>query len=160
MRHRLNNVKLNRNKGQRKALLFNLIESMLLTGSIKTTIQKAKYAKPELEKMVTRGKNPSVANRRILLKDLRKKSLVDQLLTNVSPVFASRPGGYTRIEKIGKRLGDNALVVKFSFVDNILKPKDQEPKVKNAVVEKVSKPKKEVKKVTNEVDKAIKKKGK
>ena len=148
MKHRANKKKLSRSVGHRKALFRNLVSALILHGEIKTTEAKAKAVKPIFEKLLTRARQSTVHARRIIAKDLAKKSLVNKLVDEIAPLFAKRTGGYTRIVRLKRRLGDNATIVKLELV---VKPevKKQEPKKekeKNLKQKtKIEKPKKETK---------------
>ena len=106
MRHRKGGFKLGRNTSHRRALLRNLVTSIILNDRIHTTITKAKAARPLVEKMITLGKNGSVHSRRQALAYLMTPESVDRLFTTVSPRYGSRPGGYSRIIRTGPRKGD------------------------------------------------------
>ncbi len=108
MRHRKGGFKLGRNTSHRRALLRNLVTSVILNDRIQTTITKCKASRPLIEKMVTLGKNGSVHARRQALAYLMTPESVDRLFTTVAPRYAERNGGYTRIVRIGQRQGDSA----------------------------------------------------
>ncbi len=108
MRHRKGGFKLGRNTSHRRALLRNLVTSVILNDRIQTTITKCKASRPIVEKMVTLGKNGSVHARRQALAYLMTPESVDRLFATVAPRYAERNGGYTRIVRIGKRQGDAA----------------------------------------------------
>ena len=110
MRHRKGGFKLGRNTSHRRALLRNLVTSVILNDRIQTTITKCKASRPLVEKMVTLGKNGSVHARRQALAYLMTPESVDRLFAVVAPRYAERNGGYTRIVRIGKRQGDAAEV--------------------------------------------------
>ncbi len=110
MRHRKGGFKLGRNTSHRRALLRNLVTSVILNDRIQTTITKCKASRPLVEKMVTLGKNGSVHARRQALAYLMTPESVDRLFATVAPRYADRNGGYTRIVRVGKRQGDNAEV--------------------------------------------------
>jgi len=106
MRHRNGGFKLGRNTSHRRALLRNLVTSIILNDRVHTTITKAKASKPLVEKMITLGKNGSVHARRQALAYLMGPDAVDRLFKTVSPRYATRPGGYSRIIRTGVRKGD------------------------------------------------------
>ena len=108
MRHRNGGFKLGRNTSHRRALLRNLVTSVLINDRIHTTITKAKAARPLVEKMVTLGKNGSVHARRQALAYMMTPESVDRLFATVAPRYGARNGGYTRIVRTGKRQGDAA----------------------------------------------------
>lgn len=116
MRHRKTTPQLSRDRDTRKALLKNMAESLILYEKIQTTEAKAKVLRSLVERMVTKSKNDSLANRRYLLQRLPSESSVKKLLEVLGPRYKDRAGGYTRIIKAGKRRGDNASVVYIEFV--------------------------------------------
>lgn len=136
MRHRYSNAKMNRDTSARKALALGLARGLFLSGKIITALEKAKFARPIVEKFITRARVSDLAARRILLKDLRDKELVSHLLDNVAPLFKDRKGGYTRIQRTKNRLGDNAQLVNFSLVED-LKIKNNKIKLDKKVEKKV-----------------------
>jgi large subunit ribosomal protein L17 len=108
MRHRNGGFKLGRNTSHRRALLRNLVTSVILNDRIHTTITKAKASKPLVEKMITLGKNGSVHARRQALAYMMTPESVDRLFKIVAPRYETRPGGYSRIIRTGPRQGDAA----------------------------------------------------
>ena len=117
MRHRRAGKKLGRNSAHRKALYSNLAGALIEHGRIKTTQAKAKAVKPFAEQMITLGKRGDLHARRLALAELRSQDVVHQLFADVAPRFADRAGGYTRIVKLGPRLGDAAEMVYLELVD-------------------------------------------
>src|SRR5256714_11917333 len=117
MRHRRAGKKLGRDTAQRKALSSNLAGALIEHGRIKTTEAKAKAVKPFAEQMITLGKRGDLAARRQAIAELRSQDVVHQLFADVAPRFADRPGGYTRIVKLGPRQGDAAEMVYLELVD-------------------------------------------
>ena len=117
MRHRRAGKKLGRDSAHRKALYSNLAGALIEHGRIKTTEAKAKAVKPFAEQMITLGKRGGLHARRLALAELRSQDVVHQLFADVAPRFADRPGGYTRIVKLGPRLGDAAEMVYLELVD-------------------------------------------
>ena len=117
MRHRRAGKKLGRDSAHRKALYSNLAGALIEHGRIKTTVAKAKAVKPLAEQMITLGKRGDLHARRLALSELRSQDVVHVLFADVAPRFADRPGGYTRIVKLGPRLGDAAEMVYLEFVD-------------------------------------------
>ena len=117
MRHRRVGKKLGRDSAHRKALYSNLAGALIEHGRIKTTVAKAKAVKPFAEQMITLGKRGDLHARRLALAELRSQDVVHQLFAEVAPRFADRPGGYTRIVKLGPRLGDAAEMVYLELVD-------------------------------------------
>ncbi|TMK35010.1 MAG: 50S ribosomal protein L17 [Actinobacteria bacterium] len=117
MRHHRAGKKLGRDSAHRKALYANLAGSLIEHGRIKTTQAKAKAVKPFAEQMITLGKRGDLAARRQAIAELRSQDVVHQLFAEVAPRFADRPGGYTRIVKLGPRQGDAAEMVYLELVD-------------------------------------------
>ena len=117
MRHHRAGKKLGRSAAQRRALYSNLAASLIEHGRIKTTEAKAKAVKPFAEQMITLGKHGDLATRRQAIAKLRSQDVVHQLFADVAPRFADRPGGYTRIVKLGPRQGDAAEMVYLELVD-------------------------------------------
>jgi large subunit ribosomal protein L17 len=117
MRHRRAGKKLGRDSAHRKALYANLAGALIEHGRIRTTAAKAKAVKPIAEQMITLGRRGDLAARRQAVAFLRSKDVVHQLFAEVAPRFADRPGGYTRIVKLGPRHGDAAEMVYLELVD-------------------------------------------
>ena len=117
MRHHRNGKKLGRDSAHRKALYANLACALIEHGRIKTTEAKAKAVKPFAEQMITLGKRGDLAARRQAISELRSKDVVHTLFADVAPRFADRPGGYSRIVKLGPRAGDAADMVYLELVD-------------------------------------------
>jgi large subunit ribosomal protein L17 len=116
MKKRVFGRKLKRDVNERKALFASLISSLVLHGRIKTTEAKAKAIKPTVEKLITKAKNKGKMARKHLLRFLSPR-IVDKIIKNIAPRYAKRPGGYTRIIKLGERLKDNAKMVIMEFVE-------------------------------------------
>jgi len=108
MRHRNGLRKLNRTSAHRQAMLRNMTNSLLRHEAIKTTLPKAKELRRVVEPMITLGKKPSLANRRLAFNRLRDREMVTKLFSDLGPRYAKRNGGYLRILKFGFRQGDNA----------------------------------------------------
>jgi len=106
MRHLVKRHRLGRDSAQRKALLRNLVTSFLEKERIKTTKAKAKALRPVAEKMITLAKKGTLHSRRKVLSFVYKKDVVKKLFDDIGPRFSERPGGYTRIIKLGPRAGD------------------------------------------------------
>ena len=117
MRHQRSGRKLGRDPAHRRALYANLTAALIEHGRIKTTEAKAKAVKPFAEQMITLGKRGDLAARRQAISQLRSKDVVHSLFTDVAPRFADRPGGYSRIVKLGPRQGDSADMVYLELVD-------------------------------------------
>jgi len=117
MRHGHGLRKLNRTSEHRQAMLRNMMNSLLTHEVIKTTLPKAKELCRVVEPMITLGKEATVANRRLAFSRLRDKDVVAKLFADLGPRFKTRPGGYTRILKMGFRVGDNAPMALVELVD-------------------------------------------
>jgi large subunit ribosomal protein L17 len=118
MRHQRSGKKLGRDSAHRKALYSNLTGALIEHGRIETTEAKAKAVKPFAEKMITLGKRGDLHARRQALAALRSNDVVHRLFDEVGPRFTDRPGGYTRIVKLGPRQGDAADMVYLELVDH------------------------------------------
>ena len=117
MRHGHGLRKLNRTSSHRLAMLQNMINSLLQHEAIKTTVPKAKELRRVVEPMITLAKIDTVANRRLAFDRLRDRAMVTKLFNDLGPRFNARPGGYTRILKMGYRVGDNAPMALVELVD-------------------------------------------
>jgi large subunit ribosomal protein L17 len=117
VRHRRSGRKLGRDASHRKALYANLASALIEHGRIRTTAAKAKEVKPIAEQMITLGRRGGVHARRQALAYLRSQDVVHKLFSDVGPRFADRPGGYSRIVRIGPRQGDAAEMVYLELVD-------------------------------------------
>ena len=116
MRHRKNKVTLDRSNDARKALMRGLATSVVLYENVNTTLAKAKAVRPIVEKLITTGRTKSLQTRRQLMKTLTVESAVNKVLEELGPRYATRPGGYTRIIKLGRRKGDGAEVAQIQLV--------------------------------------------
>lgn len=144
MRKNVYGRQLKRDKNERAALFKNLMSSLVLEEQIKTTEQKAKAIKGEVEKLVTRARKESRLAKKLLEERLTPKA-IEKMIGDIAPRFEKRPGGYTRIVRIGRRFGDDATMVLMEWVE-----KSSKLKVKNEKEEgKKSEEKKEVKKETS-----------
>ena len=117
MRHRHGLRKLNRTSSHRLAMLRNMTVSLLKHEAIKTTLPKAKELRKVAEPIITLGKNPTLANRRLAFDRLRDREIVDKLFEELGPRYKARNGGYLRILKFGFRQGDNAPMALVELVD-------------------------------------------
>ena len=117
MRHRLGLRKLNRTSSHRLAMLRNMTVSLLRHETIKTTLPKAKELRRVVEPIITLGKKPSLANRRLAFDRLRDREMVVKLFDEIGPRYAARNGGYLRILKCGFRDGDNAPMAIVELLD-------------------------------------------
>jgi large subunit ribosomal protein L17 len=117
MRHRHGLRKLNRTSEHRQAMFRNMCVSLLTHEAIKTTLPKAKELRRVVEPLITMGKSPSLANKRLAFSRLRDRDAVVKLFGELGPRYDKRPGGYTRILKMGFRVGDNAPMAFVELVD-------------------------------------------
>ena len=117
MRHGHGLRKLNRTSEHRLAMLRNMMNSLLQHEVIKTTVPKAKELRRVVEPMITLAKEPTLANRRLAFDRLRDRDIVSKLFAELGPRYQTRPGGYTRILKMGFRVGDNAPMALVELVD-------------------------------------------
>ena len=131
MRHKIGHKKLNRTSEHRKALIKNMLNSLVKYEQITTTLPKAKVLRPEAEKLITIGKKDSLANTKRLVSKLQNLQTVNKIKKTLSKRYETRKGGYTRIIKAGFRYGDNAPMAIIEFVDRDIEAK------------KVDKPKKD-----------------
>lgn len=122
MRHRHGLRKLNRTSSHRLAMLRNMTNSLLRHETIKTTLPKAKELRRVVEPMITLGKKPSLANRRLAFNRLRDRDMVVKLFDELGPRYANRNGGYLRILKFGFRQGDNAPMALVELLDRPEQP--------------------------------------
>ena len=142
MKHRRGFNPLERMSAHRKALHRNMVTSLFRHERIKTTRTKALAVRRTAEKLITRAKTDSVHNRRIVSARLYDEGMVAKLFTNIGPRMKERPGGYTRIIKLGERYGDAAEVVILELVDYVLKTEEEKDK-KAKKAEKKAKKKEE-----------------
>ena len=123
MRHRIGHKKLNRTSEHRKALIKNMLNSLVKYEQITTTLPKAKALKPQAEKLITIGKNDSLANTKRLVSKLQNIQTVNKVRKTLSKRYEARKGGYTRIIKAGYRYGDYAPMAIIEFVDRDIEAK-------------------------------------
>jgi large subunit ribosomal protein L17 len=151
MRHSVFGRKFSRTKNERKRLLQGLVRDLLIHGTIKTSLPKAKASQPMIEKLITKAKDGSRASLNQIEKVLASKDIENALIADAKTRFGSRSSGFTRIIHLGKRLGDSTEEVLFQLVDEkviaeVVKPKTAKTE---AAKEEVKKPvKKTVKKVS------------
>tara|TARA_B100001079_G_scaffold100769_1_gene86618 strand:+ start:861 stop:1223 length:363 start_codon:yes stop_codon:yes gene_type:complete len=117
MRHRLGYKKLNRTSEHRKALIKNMLNSLIKYEQITTTLPKAKVLKPQADKLITLGKKSNLQNTKILVSKLQDTKSANKVKKTLAKRYESRKGGYTRIIKAGYRYGDNAPLAIIEFVD-------------------------------------------
>ena len=146
MRHGMVNKKLNRTSEHRKALLKNMLNSLIKYEQIKTTLPKAKFLKPQADKIITLGKKDTLHNTKILVSQLQDTKSANKVRKTLSKRYEKRSGGYTRIIKAGFRYGDNAPMAIIEFVDRDIEAKKIDKKKKDPIKDI---PKKEEKKVAS-----------
>ena len=143
MRHGFANKKLNRTSEHRKALLKNMLNSLIKYEQITTTLPKAKFLKPQADKIITLGKKPSLQTTKILMSKLQNIQSTNKVKKTLSKRYEKRNGGYTRIIKSGFRYGDNSPMAVIEFVDRDVEAKRVDKKKKE-----INKDQKEEKKST------------
>tara|TARA_B100001057_G_scaffold460275_1_gene511216 strand:+ start:174 stop:617 length:444 start_codon:yes stop_codon:yes gene_type:complete len=143
MRHGMANKRLNRTSEHRKALLKNMLNSLVKYEQIKTTLPKAKFLKPQADKLITLGKKDTLQTTKILVSQLQDIKSANKVKRTLSKRYEKRVGGYTRIIKAGFRYGDNAPMAIIEFVDRDLAAKKVDKKKKDITKDK---PKSEEKK--------------
>tara|TARA_B100000674_G_scaffold344294_1_gene288086 strand:- start:50 stop:502 length:453 start_codon:yes stop_codon:yes gene_type:complete len=128
MRHGLANKKLNRTSEHRKALLKNMLNSLVKYEQIKTTLPKAKFLKPQADKLITLGKKDTLQTTKLLVSQLQDIKSANKVKKTLSKRYEKRAGGYTRIIKAGFRYGDNAPMAIIEFVDRDIEAKKLDKK--------------------------------
>ena len=136
MRHGLVNKKLNRTSEHRKALLKNMLNSLIKYEQIKTTLPKAKFLKPQADKIITLGKKDTLHNTKMLVSQLQDVKSANKVKKTLSKRYENRKGGYTRIIKAGFRYGDNAPMAIIEFVDRDVEAKRVDKKKKDTSTKK------------------------
>mgnify|MGYP000223316695 FL=1 len=131
MRHGMANKKLNRTSEHRKALLKNMLNSLIKYEQIKTTLPKAKFLKPQADKIITLGKKESLQTSKLLMSKLQDIKSTNKVKKTLSKRYEKRNGGYTRIVKAGFRYGDNAPMAVIEFVDRDVEAKRVDRKKKD-----------------------------
>jgi len=167
-RHQYKGRKLSRKAGPRKALVRNLISQVILHEKVTTTLEKAKEIKPTLEKLITKAKSGTLADRRIVAKTLSNNDLaLTKLFEELGPLYKERNGGYTRIIKLGTRKGDGATMAQISLLDTELltkkvmadsKQKKNSNKPEKTEIKKTDQTKKTVKTTKSTEKKSVKEK--
>ena len=150
MRHGFVNKKLNRTSEHRKALLKNMLNSLIKYEQIKTTLPKAKFLKPQADKIITLGKKDNLNSTKMLVSQLQDIKSATKVKKTLSKRYEKRNGGYTRIIKAGFRYGDNAPMAIIEFVDRDIQAKKIDVKKKDS--------KKDLEKTTTKEEKVDKKK--
>ena len=143
------NKKLNRTSEHRKALLKNMLNSLIKYEQIKTTLPKAKFLKPQADKIITLGKKESLQTTKMLMSKLQDKKSTNKVKKTLSKRYEKRNGGYTRIIKAGFRYGDNAPMAVIEFVDRDVQAKRLDKKKKESIKDnkEIAKDQKESKKL-------------
>jgi len=131
MRHGVGYKKLNRTSEHRKALLMNMLNSLIKYEQIKTTLPKAKFLKPQADKIITLGKKDSLQNTKLLFSKLQDTNSTKKVKKTLSKRYLNRKGGYTRIIKAGFRYGDKAPMAVIEFVDRDVEAKKVDVKKKD-----------------------------
>ena len=144
MRHRFANKKLNRTSEHRKALLKNMLNSLIKYEQIKTTLPKAKFLKPQADKIITLGKKDTLQTSKLLVSQLQDSKSANKVKKTLSKRYEKRNGGYTRIIKAGFRYGDNAPMAIIEFVDRNVEAKRVDKKKKDLTKEADKKEEKKV----------------
>ena len=132
MRHGFANKKLNRTSEHRKALLKNMLNSLIKYEQITTTLPKAKFLKPQADKIITLGKKENLHTTKMLMRKLQNINSANKVKKTLSKRYQKRNGGYTRIVKAGFRYGDNAPMAIIEFVDRDLEAKKVDKKKKDS----------------------------
>ena len=132
MRHGIANKKLNRTSEHRKALLKNMLNSLIKYEQIKTTLPKAKFLKPQADRIITLGKKETLQTTKILVSKLQDIKSANKVKKTLSKRYENRKGGYTRIIKAGFRYGDNAPMAVIEFVDRDVEAKRVDKKKKDS----------------------------
>tara|TARA_B100001029_G_scaffold152498_1_gene135582 strand:+ start:169 stop:618 length:450 start_codon:yes stop_codon:yes gene_type:complete len=148
MRHGLVNKKLNRTSEHRKALLKNMLNSLIKYEQITTTLPKAKFLKPQADKIITLGKKVNLQTSKLLMSKLQNAKSMNKVKKTLSKRYENRKGGYTRIVKAGFRYGDNAPMAIIEFIDRDLEAKRVDKKKKEKTADQ--------KKETKELKKSLK----
>ena len=133
MRHGLGHKKLNRTSEHRKALLKNMLNSLIKYEQITTTLPKAKFLKPQADKIITLGKKDTLQNTKLLISKLQDKNSAIKVKKTLSKRYLNRKGGYTRIIRAGFRYGDKAPMAVIEFVDRNVEAKKVDKKKKDTV---------------------------
>ena len=144
MRHGMANKKLNRTSEHRKALLKNMLNSLIKYEQIKTTLPKAKFLKPQADKIITLGKKDNLKTTKLLVSQLQDLNSANKVKKTLSKRYEKRSGGYTRIIKAGFRYGDNAPMAIIEFVDRDVQAKRVDKKKKDPSKEENKKEEKKV----------------
>lgn len=160
MRHRKTIKKLNRTASHRRALMANLASALIIYKKIKTTTAKAKALRSYIERIITKARKGDLHSRRIVLKYIKRKDVVKELFEEISPKYEDRPGGYTRITKVGRRrtdAADMAVIELIGFEGIYKKRKEDSKEEKRKRKEKKEKEAAEMKETAPPVEEEVKK---
>ena len=135
MRHRVDTFKVGRSSAHRRSMLANMVSSLFMNGEIRTTVVKAKEARRFAERLITIGKKADLHHRRLAVARLRDKTAVKKLFDEIAPSYAGRDGGYTRIYKLGTRIGDGAEMCILQLVSEPAEKKAETAKTEAAEAE-------------------------
>ena len=144
MRHKFGYKKLNRTSEHRKALIKNMLNSLIKYEQITTTLPKAKLIRPQAEKLITLGKKKNLTNTRVLISKLQDRTNANKILNTLSKRYEKRAGGYTRIVKAGYRYGDNSPMAVIEFVDRDVEARRKFKKKKKEELKTEDKNKKQI----------------
>jgi large subunit ribosomal protein L17 len=153
MRHQKHTRKLGRTSQHRDAMLANLVASLIQHKRVKTTLAKAKAARPLAEKMVTLGKTGTLHSRRLAIAKIGQRDVVGKLFKEIAPGFKDRAGGYTRIVKLGPRPSDSAPIAFLEWVDFVLPAETANGTTETTTAEPAEKPAKAEKATKKKADK-------
>jgi large subunit ribosomal protein L17 len=128
MRHRKKGKRLKRDSGHRKALFKNLIQSLIISGKIETTEAKAKAVKGQVDKLITKAKKGTLHARRQIMAVLPSKKAANKLVDEIAPSFTGRNSGFTRMQRLRRRRGDDALLVRLEFINFMPEDTDKSKK--------------------------------
>lgn len=138
-RHGYQGRKLHRERDQRNALIKSLADSLILHESIETTLPKAKEILPYMEKLISKAKKADLHNRRQIIASVMTLESAHKLVDEIAPKLAGRPSGYLRLERTRTRRGDNALLARVSFVDDLSAKETPKPKAEAKPTKTVAK---------------------
>jgi large subunit ribosomal protein L17 len=149
MRHRVKGRKFNRTESHRDAMMRNLASSLFKHKRIKTTLAKAKEARGYVEHLITKAKKNDLHSRRVIMQDIKEKDIVQELFGEIIPKVGDRPGGYTRVVKLGTRNGDAAAMAILELVDynDVINKKEESRKEKREAKAQAKKEAKESERV-------------
>lgn len=147
MRKQVFGRQLGRTKNQRQALFRGLIKSLIEKGEIETTVSKAKAIRSQAEKMINKAKRGNLNDKRIILRVIRNKELVNKLVGEIAPLFKQKNGGYLKIVRTNLRQGDSTQMAKLMFTEELKKNQDNSEEVKKTTLKEEKKEIKKSKKI-------------